>query len=124
MEGNQVMDRRPRLLIVYFNSVYAVHCSRFFRRRGWDVHLASSAEACQMIAVLDPTAVVVDGELPCADASELCERITREHPGLTVVMATPDDVDASHRAPTPVVAVPRRQGIEGLAEHLSGVGCA
>jgi hypothetical protein len=60
--------------------------------------------------------------LPCDDASELCERITREHAGLTVVVATPDDVDAGH--PTPVVAVPRRQGVEGLAEHLSGVGCA
>jgi DNA-binding response OmpR family regulator len=119
------MDRRPRLLVVYTDSVYAVHCSRFFRRRGWDVHLAASGdEACELIGSLVPTAVVVDGELPEENAREICARITREHPGLTVVIATPDGTGPADRGPAGAVVIPRRQGVEGLAEHLFGVACA
>lgn len=120
------MDRRPRLLMVYADSVYAVRCSRYFRRHGWDVHLAASGdEACASIGLLAPTAVVLDGELPRDLAWDTCARITREHPGLTVVVAT-DAVDdgAGRRVTAAAAVVPRRHGVEGLAERLAGVACA
>ncbi len=124
---DQVMDRRPRLLMVYADSVYAVHCSRYFRRHGWDVHLAASGdEACESIGWLAPTAVIVDGELPRDHAWDTCARIMREHPGLRVVVATPDDsvADLRNSAVGAAAVVSRRQGVEGLAEQLFGASCA
>ncbi|MCI0681111.1 MAG: hypothetical protein L0Y71_03320 [Gemmataceae bacterium] len=116
------MDRRPRLLILYADSVYAVRCSRYFRRRGWDVHLAASGnEACQLVGSLAPTAVVIDGELPRDHARDTCTRLGRDHPGLTVVLATPDHDDVDRPASAGAVLVPRRHGAEALAEHLVGV---
>src|SRR5437870_1206831 len=122
-EGTKlVMDQRPRLLLVYADSVHAVRCSRFFRRHGWDVRMAASGnEALSVIEALAPAAVVLDAELPDESAWATSARIRREHPGLTVVVLADD----AHERPVGGAAlVTRRAGLEGLAERLLGAAVA
>src|SRR5438128_9587346 len=103
---DRVMDQRPRLLLVYADSVHAVHCSRFFRRHGWDVHMAASGnEALDLIESLAPAAVVLDAELPSASAWDTSARIRQDYPGLTVVVLADD---AQERPVGGAAFVPRR----------------
>jgi CheY-like chemotaxis protein len=125
MEGTDVvMDQRPRLLLVYADSVHAVRCSRYFRRHGWDVHMAASGdEALDLIDSLAPAAVVLDAELPKENAWEISSRIAKEYPQLNVVLMA-DDCATSNARPVGAAVVARRSGIEGLAEQLVGAAVA
>ena len=118
----QVMDQRPRLLLVYADSVNAVRCSRFFRRHGWDVHMAACGnEALDLIESLAPAAVVLDAELPNESAWDTSARIRQDYPGLTVVVLADD---AQERPAGDATLVTRRAGMEGLAERLLGAAVA
>ncbi len=119
-EKMTTMDSRPRLLMVYSDSGYAVQCSRSFRRSGWEVHLAASGdEACRMIGRLDPTAVVVDAELQGELGWKTCERITAEFPGLRVVLLAADETAPQRLESTGAgVRISRRDNVEVLAQQL------
>jgi CheY-like chemotaxis protein len=122
---DSVMDQRPRLLLVYADSVNAVRCSRFFRRHGWDVHMAASGEeALDLIDPLAPAAVVLDAELPNESAWEISSQITKEYPRLNVVLVAEDGSVANARPANGAALVARRAGMEGLAEQLLGVAVA
>lgn len=124
-EGTDVvMDQRPRMLLVYADSVHAVLCSRFFRRHGWDVHMAASGdEALDLIDSLAPAAVVLDAELPNENAWDFSSRITKDYPQLNVVVVAEDGTAANARQVGAAV-VTRQAGIEGLAEQLLGAAVA
>ena len=121
------MDRRPRLFLVYADSVFAARCSRHFRRMGWDVHKTSGGEEiCQWVDRLAPNAVVIDTELPGDSAWQTCARITHEHPGLTVVLLAADRLDDEERRRQvgANAVVSRSAGVEGLAERVFGASPA
>ena len=112
------MSRRPRLFLVYVDSVFAAGCSRHFRRLGWDVRMAAaSEEVCQQVNSLVPTAVILDAELPDRSVSNISTRITKEHPGLPVVLsAGANNGTAIHEA----AQVARDRGLNDLAEQVLG----
>ena len=114
------MDRRPRLLLVYADSVFAAYCSRHFRRLGWEVRMAAAGEdACRLVPELSPTAVVLDTELPDEGAWRTCARMTRENPGLTVVLSAADryEDEIRDRQLGATAMVTRSAGIQALAEQ-------
>ena len=87
------MDERPRLLYVYANSEHAARSSRFFRRQGWEVHLAaSSEEALRLLNILTHVVVVIEAAL-AGDAAQTCRRIRRERPGQRVVVLGSDGAE-------------------------------
>jgi DNA-binding response OmpR family regulator len=99
------MDGRPRLLYVYANSEHAVLCSRFFRRQGWNVHLAMSPEdGVRLADVLSPAVVMLDSELPGDCVAQASSRIERAHPEQKVVILSREDL----------------QGMEALADLVGG----
>ena len=110
MEGMEnEMNRRPLLLLVYADSLFAVRCSRFFRRRGWDVRMATSSDDLgAIVESLLPTAVIFDADSPDEFAAQSCDEIKRQHPGLTVVLSTANQFD----------------DVEGLAERIIGEALA
>lgn len=56
---------RPRMLIAYVDSAHASRCSRYFRRLGWEVHLAAGAsEAERLISHFRPHTLIIDADLP------------------------------------------------------------
>ena len=114
------MDRRPRLLLVYADSVFAANCSRHFRRLGWEVRMAVAGEdAYRLVPELLPTAVVLDAELPDDGAWQTCARITRDHPGLTVVLSATDhyENEIRDRQTGATALVTRSAGVQALAEQ-------
>jgi DNA-binding response OmpR family regulator len=121
MDGlKRPMDQRPRLLLVYADSVYAARCSRFFRRHGWDVHLTANGEEIrQLVDTLAPAALVVDADASRQDAWQTCANITSDHPGLPVVLLSEQPIDQHAQAGTAVLAM-RRDGVEGLAQQVFG----
>jgi DNA-binding response OmpR family regulator len=55
---------RPRLVFGYADSVHAARVARYFRRLGWQVHLAGSGrEACRLVHDVRPDLVILDTEL-------------------------------------------------------------
>jgi CheY-like chemotaxis protein len=127
MDGmNEDMDQRPRLLLVYSDSEYAARCSRYCRRHGWEVHLMTSgAQACELVGSLAPAVVVLDTGLP-DDAWRTCAMITREHPGLPVVLVGTDASNSGDRLQQVGAAahVTRGGPVEELAEQVFNVSFA
>lgn len=122
-----VMDRRPRLLLVYADSVFAANCSRHFRRLGWEVRMAAAGEdPCELVQELAPTAVVLDADLPDEQAWQTCGQITRQHPGLTVVLSAADrfEDDAGQRHIDGAALVTRSEGVEALADRILSTSMA
>jgi ActR/RegA family two-component response regulator len=112
------MDARPRMLLVYGDSVFAARCSRHFRRSGWDVHLAvSSDEACRLMDRLTPTGVVVDAELAGERGAEACRRIAERYPGQPLVLLTADEA-TDLAPPVDSVRISRRDSISSLMDQL------
>lgn len=121
-------DCRPRLLLVYADSVHAAQSSRYFRRHGWDVHVATNGEeAFRKVGALAPAAVVLDSDLPTEGAWQTCAKITHGNPGAKVVILAGQDNSASERAQQVGAAalVSRSANLDTLADQLlsaSGVG--
>lgn len=110
------MDARPRMLLVYGDSSFAARCTRHFRRRGWNVHLANGGpEACRLLDRFEPHVVIVDGETVEPAAHELCSEIIERRPGQPVVLLA----DTETPEPLPQVRVsPRERFVDPLNEVL------
>jgi len=113
------MNCRPRLLLVYVDSVFAAGCSRHFRRLGWDVRMAAANEnVIQLVNSLLPTAVVLDADLPQQSAWKVSACIKKGHPGLTVVLSAASQPECNDIATSTTALVPRDRGLVGLAEQV------
>jgi hypothetical protein len=119
---NPHMDARPRMLMLYGDSAFAAKCSRHFRRRGWDVHMAvSSDEACRLMDRFSPNGVVVDAELAGERGADACARIAQRYPGQLLVLLAPDkpavaDLDRLGNS----VRISQRDRIPELLDHFLG----
>jgi ActR/RegA family two-component response regulator len=116
-DGMTVTDFRPRMVLVYGDSLFASKCSRDFRRQGWAVHMAADVdEACRLADELTPLVVVVDGASSQADA-QTCGRIVQRCPGQATVLLT---VDGAHQPALEPIRISRRDHVnEALNEVLS-----
>ena len=84
---------------------------------------AATEDACRLVDVLSPTAVVLDRDLPNNDARHMSERIAAEHPGLTVVVSAAERFGNTDPQIGGAVLVARNRGLEGLAERILAAGC-
>src|SRR5262245_2040350 len=119
MDGRKHLgNERPKLLLVYANSVHAAQCSRYLRRQGWDVHLSPSCdEARRQAEALAPAAVVLDADAP---AWQSCAQQIHGQMGTTIVIVAANaDVakDWSHTKGT-TAFVNRDGGPQALAAQL------
>lgn len=81
------MNDRPCLILGYVRSEFASRWGRFFRRQGWEVHLAANAaEARRLTLILDPTAVVLDVEMPDESGWLASAKLTCELPDVKVIL--------------------------------------
>jgi DNA-binding response OmpR family regulator len=113
-------DFRPRVLLVYADSELAAKCSRSFRRRGWEVRLANSAdEGVRLVTDLAPTVVVVDGNLPGQPGWQTCARFQAVRPGQPVVLLTDDSMPAdSIAAARDTAHLAQRDSVDDLPRRL------
>ena len=113
---------RPLLILAYADSLYAVQACRYFRRLGWEVHLAySGPEARRLARRFEPTAVVLDTELANESGWLTCDKLRRELPSRNVILVTPAATDERRELAAFVGAsalVCRGGGINALAEEL------
>ena len=81
------MNARPCLVLAYVYSEFASRWGRFFRRQGWEVHLAAdAAEARRLTAALSPTAVVLDVDMPDESGWLASAKLTAEQPDAKVLL--------------------------------------
>jgi DNA-binding response OmpR family regulator len=81
------MNNRPCLILGYVSSEFASRWGRFFRRQGWEVHLAADAgEARRLTLCLTPTAVVLDVEMPDETGWLASAKLTQECPEIKVLL--------------------------------------
>ena len=81
------MNDRPCLILTYVKSEFASRWGRFFRRQGWEVHLAADAgEARRLAHSLTPTAVVLDVEMPDETGWLAAAKLTQERPDVKVLL--------------------------------------
>jgi CheY-like chemotaxis protein len=113
---------RPRLVLAHTEAVYAALASRYFRRLGWDVHLAGTGlEARHLVRVLAPDVVVLDVRLPDESGWLSCSKLVREHPGLKVVLVGTSVTPENHRFAAFVGAaalVSQDEGVQALIEEI------
>jgi DNA-binding response OmpR family regulator len=81
------MNDRPCLILGYVKSEFASRWGRFFRRQGWEVHLAADAgEARRLTHSLAPTAVVLDVEMPDETGWLAAAKMTQESPEVKILL--------------------------------------
>jgi DNA-binding response OmpR family regulator len=86
-DGWWSMNDRPCLILGYVKSEFASRWGRFFRRQGWEVHLAADAgEARRLTHSLVPTAVVLDVEMPDETGWLAAAKLTQEWPDVKVLL--------------------------------------
>lgn len=81
------MNDRPCLILGYVRSEFASRWGRFFRRQGWEVHLAAeAAEARRLANILSPSAVVLDVDMPDESGWLASAKLTAEHPHAKILL--------------------------------------
>jgi DNA-binding response OmpR family regulator len=79
----------PRLVLAYADSAHAALSCRYFRRQGWEVHLASSgAEARRLAEALAPDVVVLDTDLREESGWLTCAKLVAQNRGPQVVLVS------------------------------------
>ena len=82
---------RPRMVLAHADRAYAASVDRHFRRLGWEVRVAATADEARWLASqLAPAAVVLDADLPGQTGWLICESLTSEQPGLRVILVAPE----------------------------------
>src|SRR5262245_61140382 len=76
-----------RVVLAHSDLGFAALASRQLRRLGWDVYLAASgAEARSLTTTLQPSAVILQTDLPDESGWLLSEKLTRAEPTLKVLL--------------------------------------
>ena len=104
---------RPRLVFGYGNSALAANWGRWFRRNGWEVHLAATAEETyDLVHRLAPTAVILEVDLPDESGWLACAKLTLTHPDRQIYLLS-DRLAESNQA------LARFSGAVGLFDKAS-----
>ncbi len=109
----------PCLVLAAFDAGAA----RAFRRHGWDVYPARNGpEARRLARMVEADLVVLDTQLPLESGWLICEKLTREMPGVRVVLVDPEP-DLQRAAQAEFVGaselVGRRDGLNRLLKRLA-----
>jgi DNA-binding response OmpR family regulator len=84
------------VLVVEDDPLIAASLSRALRSRGYDAPVAGTvASAVASLSTAPPDLVLLDLGLPDGDGAEVCERVTRSHPDVPVIVLTArsDEID-------------------------------
>jgi DNA-binding response OmpR family regulator len=103
---------------------FAALASRQLRRLGWDVYLAASgAEARSLTSTLQPSAVILQTDLPDESGWLLSEKLTRAEPTLKVLLVadreTPEQASFASFVGAAAL-LQRRDGVAPLIEEMGG----
>lgn len=86
-QSGRNLPGRPRLVLGYVDSLHAAEAGRQFRRLGWEVHLAGSAEEVhRLVYSLAPDIVVLDTELRGESGWLTCAKLRIGRPDQKVVL--------------------------------------
>jgi ActR/RegA family two-component response regulator len=91
-------ESRPRLVLALQDSAQAVRRERAFRRRGWEVHRASTGvEARRLAARLLPDVVILDTDLADESGWLTCAKLRLERPQQKVLLVGADITPSNER---------------------------
>jgi len=114
---------RPCLLLAHSDPPYTNVASRYFRQCGWDVRRVESSDEARMLAwEVEPTVVVLETGLWDESGWLTCDKLTREHPGLKVILVGVNPTQRDRRFADFVGAaglVNRRDGVASLVDAVS-----
>ncbi len=115
---------KPAVIVADADAVYAAQVAAAFRQRGWDVRLAvNSAETRELARRLPTATVVLDAELPDESGWLTCDKLTRELPGVRVLLVASDLTPEQDRLAAFVGAtdlIERRAGVRALVTEVCG----
>jgi DNA-binding response OmpR family regulator len=78
---------RPGLIVAHSDPAYAALLGRSFTSLGWEVQLAATgAEVRRLAWSLGPAVVILDTDLDGESGWLTCDKLTREHPQLRVIL--------------------------------------
>src|SRR5262249_51827815 len=116
---------RPHLVLAHPNAGYAGSICRYYRRMGWETHLARSAQEARVLArELAPAVVVLSTDLPDESGWLTCDKLLHERPGQKVVLVTARSTPANRHFAQFVGAaalVQEEAGMQALAQEIGGV---
>jgi CheY-like chemotaxis protein len=119
---NSFINYRPCLLLAHSDTAFAACASRTYRRFGWDVYCAQSGPEVRRLArMLSPDLIVLEGELPGESGWLTCDKLTREHPHIKVMLVVDAANAESHDFATFVGAaglIDRSESVMGLVEEV------
>jgi DNA-binding response OmpR family regulator len=120
----QSLNIRPRMIVAYADSAHAALSARYFRRLGWEVHLASSGPAARRIAFeLAPEVVILDTQFPDESGWLTCAKMMLATGTRTVVLVseavTPEEARLAQTVGAAAI-VSRSKGVPLLVDEVMG----
>ena len=116
---------RPRLVLAHPDSGYASSVCRFYRRLGWETHLAHSAhEVRSLVRRWSPEVVVLSIDLPDESGWLTCGKLRQENPELKVILVADRSTPRNRHFASFVGAaglVQTEAGVQTLAEEVGEV---
>jgi DNA-binding response OmpR family regulator len=116
---------RPRLVMAHTNPGFAGSVCRYYRRRGWETHVAGSAHEVRLLARrLSPEVIVLGTDLPDESGWLTCGKLIHENPEQKVVLVADRSTPRNRHFAAFVGAaalVHEEAGVQGLAEHVGGI---
>jgi DNA-binding response OmpR family regulator len=86
------MSDTPRLLLVEDDPVFAVMLTSFLGKNGFAVeHLASGLMVMDRVRAHRPDVIILDGNLPDADGTELCRELRPIYAGVIIMLTARDE---------------------------------
>jgi DNA-binding response OmpR family regulator len=112
------------MVLAYGDSAQAAILARFFRRHGWEVHIAISGPDARRLAYgLTPEVVILDTELPDESGWLTCAKLVLENGAQRVILVSAHaTAEEQHLAETVGAAalVDRTNALAELAEQVLG----
>jgi DNA-binding response OmpR family regulator len=109
---------RPRLLLAYANSAQAARLARYFRRLGWEVHMAPGAiEARRLTDIYGPQVIILEAAL--AEATGLLPLRPEQRLILLAEARTPQADELVNTTGAAAIVL-RGDGMENLLRAVYG----